>query len=106
MAHGSGSTSGGNSLEAQIAGLQDTLALLVVASAKTTSSVCESKPAYMSSSQESQDWFEYEVVGEMLSVVAIRSQMKTQSNVPMVGGDTMPPKDPNVCPCNIVTLPA
>ena len=96
MAQGGGSTSGGNSLEARMGELQNTLALLVAASAKSTPNVSESRPANMGSSQQSQDRFEYGAVGEMTAAVATRSQMKTPSSVPMVVGDSVAPKEPIV----------
>ena len=96
VTQGGGSTSGGSSLEARMGELQNTLALLVAASAKSTPNVSEPRPSYMSSSQQGQDRFEYGAVGEMTAAVATRAQMKTPSSVPMVGGDSVAPKEPIV----------
>ena len=63
----------GNSFEAQMGELQNTLALLVVASAKSTFNVYESRPTYMNSSQQDQDQFEYRAIGKLTAIVAMMS---------------------------------
>ena len=74
---GSGSTS--NSLEARMGELQNSLALLLAATNKQTSTSSESKPTYTASQQSGYDRFEYGAHGEMMAAATTRSQLNIPS---------------------------
>ena len=73
---GGGSNSKDNNLEARMGELQNTLALLVAATAKITPTSSSSKPGL--------DRFEYGALGEVVAAVATRSQGSSLPVAPMV----------------------
>ena len=69
--------------------LQNTLALLVAASTKSTLSSASSKPI--------QDRFEYGVLGEVMAAIATRSQMNPSPEMPTTSGDSIAQGEPRTC---------
>ncbi len=93
---GGGSSSTGNTLEARMGELQNTLALLVAASTKSATTSSDSKSAYMSSPHQKQDRFEYGAIGEVVAAVATRSQVQASSNMDGEVRNSVPQGEPNV----------
>jgi hypothetical protein len=93
---GGGSFVGGSSLEARMGELQNTLALLVAASAKSIPMAPNFRPAYSSSPHQKSDRFEYGAIGEVVAAVATRSQLNAPPRMPAVVRDSIPQDEPHV----------
>src|SRR6478672_1209406 len=90
------STSGSTSLEARMGELQNTLALLIAASAKTTPIASDLRSTYSPSPPHRQDRFEYGAFGEVVAAAATTSQMNGPYKTSDVVDDSVAQGGPNV----------